>query len=290
MVSIITINYNGWQDTCELITSIKRTETSSYEIIVVDNASVGNDVEQIVCMHPDVTVVRSDKNLGFAGGNNLGYRYAKGEHIFFLNNDMVIKAPVLQPMIERLADKKYAGVSPCIVYLYKPDSIQYYGYQDMTSITLKHTTEAFDSSRREHFMHPKETEVMHGGAMMVRRDVIEDVGLMTEVYFLFYEEFDWSLRIREAGYKLFYEPSSLVYHKGSMTIKPQSPLREYYLARSRMMYARRNCRGYKRFLSCVYQFLVALPGKSFRCIMKKQFDLLGPVWKGAIKGAIDTMS
>lgn len=287
MVSIITINYNGWQDTCELIASIKRYETFSYEIIVVDNASVGNDVEQIEFLHPDVTVIQSNKNLGFAGGNNLGYQYAKGEYIFFLNNDMIVKTPFLHPMVERLADKKYAGVSPCIIFLYKTDYIQYYGYRNMTSITLKHTTEAFDASHREYFMYPKETEVLHGGAMMVRRDVIENIGLMTEVYFLFYEEFDWSLRMKEAGYKLFYEPLSILYHKESMTIKPQSPLREYYLTRSRMIFARRNCKGYKKYLSCTYQFLIALPVKSIRCITKRRLDLLKAVWKGAIKGITD---
>ena len=89
MVSIITINYNGWKDTCELIASLNQFEEYPYEIIVVDNASKGDDVKLIKATCPDAIVVSSDKNLGFAGGNNLGYQYAKGDYIFFLNLSLI---------------------------------------------------------------------------------------------------------------------------------------------------------------------------------------------------------
>lgn len=284
MVSIITINYNGWQDTCELIASLKKFEVASYEIIVVDNASSGDDVERIKCNYPDVILIQSCKNLGFAGGNNLGYKYATGKYIFFLNNDMIIEGPFIQVLVDRLKDKTFAGVSPCIVLYHQLDRIQYYGYQDMSRITLKHTTELFDPSRRTDFLYPKETEVLHGGAMMVRRDVIESVGKMTEDYFLFFEEFDWSRRMREAGYKLFYEPASVVYHKESMTIKPQTPTREYYLARSRMIYAKRNCKGLEKVLSYTYQLLLAVPKRVVIYLLKGRIDLAKAIYKGAFSG------
>lgn len=286
MVSIITVNYNGWKDTCELIASLKRFETYPYEIVIVDNASKGDDVEQIKAAYPEVVVVRSDNNLGFAGGNNLGYKYAKGEYLFFLNNDMIIKTPILESMVVRLSDKSFAGVSPCIAFLYKPNMIQYYGYCELTPITLKHTTESFNPSRLADFIKPKETEVLHGGAMMVRRDVIERVGRMTEVYFLFYEEFDWSRRMREAGYKLFYEPKAVVYHKESMTIKRETPLREYYLTRARMIYARRNCQGSAKILACMYQLLLAVPKKTFTHLLKRRVDLAVSAWKGVWAGLV----
>ena len=289
MVSIITVNYNGWKDTCDLIASLKQFETYPYEVIVVDNASCGDDVKQIRLAYPDVIVLSSERNLGFAGGNNLGYQYAKGDYIFFLNNDMVVKEPMLAPMVAKLKNDDYAGVSPCIIYLYKPERIQYYGYKDMTSITLKHTTESFDFTRRDCFLQPKETEVLHGGAMMVRRDVIIKVGVMTEIYFLFYEEFDWCRRLRAAGYKLFYEPTSVVYHKESMTIKPQTPIREYYLTRSRMIYARRNCKGWRKLLSCFYQCFAVLPKKTLSYACKRRFDLILAVWKGTFHGLINPL-
>lgn len=286
LVSVITINYNGWRDTCEMIDSLKRHETYPYEVIVVDNASAGDDAAQIQAAHPDVRVVRSERNLGFAGGNNLGYDYAEGEYILFLNNDMVIKAPILHPLVERLADGRIGGVSPCIFFYYRPEEIQYYGCTEMTSITLRHTKPSFCLSDMAEYMNPKETEVLHGGAMMVRRGVIEKVGKMTEVYFLFYEEFDWSLRFRKAGYKLWYEPRSKVYHKASVSIPRKTPMREYYLTRSRMIYARRNCIGYRKLLACLYQLLVVLPKNTLVYVGKARFDLIKAIWKGGSSGMI----
>ena len=114
MVSIITVNYNGWKDTCELIASLKKYERYPYEVIVVDNASAGDDVHEICVRCPDVNVVCSDKNLGFAGGNNLGYQSAKGDYLLFLNNDIIIKSAILEPMVRRLQDPAIGGVSPMI--------------------------------------------------------------------------------------------------------------------------------------------------------------------------------
>ncbi|MEL5896303.1 glycosyltransferase family 2 protein [Bacteroides sp. GD17] len=284
MVSIITINYNGWQDTCELIASLKLYETYPYEVIVVDNASVGEDVERIRTLHPDVKVVCAERNLGFAGGNNLGYDYAKGNFILFLNNDMVIKEPILHPLVESLTDSKIGGVSPCIFFYYHPEEIQYYGYTEMTPITLRHTKKPFNPSKMVEYMKSKETEVLHGGAMMLRRDVIERVGRMTEIYFLFYEEFDWSRRIRAAGYKLFYEPRSKVYHKESVSIPRKTPKREYYLNRSRVIYARRNCNGGRKLLACSYLLLVVLPKMAFIYLLKRRWDLFLAALRGTFAG------
>lgn len=284
MVSVITINYNGWQDTAELIASLKRHETYPYEVIVVDNASRGDDVARLRQAHPDVTIVASTENLGFAGGNNVGLRHAHGDYIFFLNNDMVVKAPMLRALVERLEEKQVGGVSPSIRYLYQPDRIQYYGYCDLTPVTLKHTTPSLDYSRLDGYLHPAETEVLHGGAMMLRRDAISRVGEMAEAYFLFYEEFDYSRRLREAGYRLFYEPASVVYHKESATIPKLSPLREYYQYRARVIYARRNVRGWRKPLACLYQIACVLPKKLLEYTVKRRPDLAVAVFRGCLAG------
>ncbi len=284
MVSVITINYNGWRDTCEMIASFRQWETYPYEMIVVDNASAGDDVERISERYPVVKLVRSERNLGFAGGNNLGVQKATGKYLFFLNNDVVIKGPVLQPLVDSLRCGKWGAVSPCIESLYRPGELQYYGYDDLTPVTLKHTTRPFDPSHRDEFLCPKETQVLHGCAMMVRREVIERVGPMFEGYFLFYEEFDWSLRMRKAGYKLFYEPRAVIYHKESRTITRQSPLREYYMRRARVMYARRNCPGMTKYLSCLYLLFVVMPVKMVRHLRNGRPDLAVAVWRGTWNG------
>lgn len=287
MISIITVNYNGWQDTCELIDSLKRYETyPSYEVIVVDNASRGDDVSRLRSAHPDVRVVESERNLGFAGGNNLGYRYACGEYIFLLNNDMVIKEPVLGALVKCLKEG-YAGVSPTIRYWRDKNSVQYYGCRKLAPITLKYQTETFDDSNPGKFLIAGETEVMHGGAMMVRRDVIEKVGEMTEVYFLFAEEFDWSYRITENGYKLWYDADTVIYHKGGATINYGSPLRAYYMSRARLLFTRRNSNNVgMKFLSCAYLSLLSMPknvcGALFRKDWRSALALLRGTWHGLV--------
>lgn len=292
-VSIITINYNGFKDTCDLIESLLHYESyPSYEIIVVDNASSGNDAFELERKaYSFVRVVRSERNLGFAGGNNLGLQYAEGDYLLFLNNDMQIKTPILLVLVRLLSmDSSVAGVSPMIRFLYNPDKIQYYGYKDLSAISVMRRTEYFDASHMGQYLTAQETEVLHGGAMMIRRDALEKVGKMPEVYFLFYEEFDWSRRFREAGYKLWYEPKSVVYHKESATIKPLTAFREYYLTRSRMIFARRNNRGVIRVLSILYLIFVSAPNKTQRYAREGNWHMIPSVWKGVFMGLFTNAS
>lgn len=290
MVSIITINYNGLQDTCDMINSFRKHETYPYEIVVVDNASVVNEAEKIHDYFPEVIVVRSEKNLGFSGGNNLGYSYAKGDYIFYLNNDMVIFNPVLEQLVARLRQPEIGGVSPMMRYFYSPHILLYYGYQRMTAVTLRHTTPSYDALKETTYQQPGPTEVMHGGAMMVRRDVIEKVGQMTEVYFLFYEEFDWSYRITDAGYHLWYEPSATVYHKEGMSIGKHSQTREFYLSRGRLLFTRRNNKGLNKYLSCLYLVLIVLGRNILRYGLHREWKMLKATCWGTYRGLTDLPS
>lgn len=284
MVSIITVNYNGWKDTCELIASLKKYERYPYEVIVVDNASAGDDAQEIRVRYPDINVVCSDKNLGFAGGNNLGYQNAKGDYLLFLNNDIIVKSPILEPMVRRLQNPAIGGVSPMIRFSYPPYVVQYYGHQKMTSITLKHSTPAYDEAHPEKYLKDREVEVMHGAAMMVRRDVIEKVGLMSEAYFLFYEEFDWSYRILKKQFKIWYEPASLVFHKEGQSIGKVTPMRAYYLSRGRVLFARRNLNGFNKLLSCAYLITVVMVRNVLDYARQGRWDMLKAVFSGSVNG------
>lgn len=284
MVSIITVNYNSWQDTCEMIASFQQHETYPYEVIVVDNASQGDDAERIAVLHSEVTLVRSDRNLGFAGGNNLGYQYAKGKYLFFLNNDVLLQGPVLQPLVQRLQDKCIGGLSPMIRFSYPPFEVQYYGHQKMSPITLKHTTPPYDVLHPEKYLVDREVEVMHGAAMMLRRDVIERIGVMTEVYFLFYEEFDWSYEILKKGYRIWYEPASVVFHKEGKSIGNITPLRIYYLSRARLLFARRQLKGIRKWTSCFYLLVPVLLRNTMKYAQGHEWKLLIASLTGTFNG------
>ena len=285
MVSIITVNYNGANDTCEMIESFRKHETyTDYEIIVVDNGSSNPaEVPNIKARCPEAMVIQST-NTGFAGGNNTGIRQAHGDYIFCLNNDTIIKAPILEPLVARLQEGRTGAVSPMIRFSYPPYDIQYYGDNRMTPITLRKTTPPYDTAHQEQYSVAHPTEVLHGAAMMLRRDAIDQIGLMYEGFFLFYEELDWSYRLSEQGYDIWYEPKAVVYHKEGQTIGKITPTRRQFLSRSRIIFARRHLNGLNKMLSCSYLLSIVLTRDIINFVRKGRFDLALAAIKGSWSG------
>lgn len=286
LVSIITVNHNGVIDTCEMIESFHKYETYPYEIIVVDNGSRMPEGEELQNKYPDIKVIQNT-NTGFAGGNNAGLSVAKGQYLFFINNDTLIKAPVLNTLIQRLeAEKENGGVSPMLKYAYAPDILQFAGFTPFSYITLRNRAIGFNDKDQPRYHTACETASLHGAAMMVSREVLQKAGPMSEDYFLFYEEFDWSARILRAGYKLWYEPAAIVYHKEGMTARKGSPLREFYLSRARILFARKNFSSIRKFLSCLYISSIAAPKKAILYLLHGESNLAKAVLHGTFNGII----
>lgn len=290
MVSIITINYNGFQDTCELIDSLKKYEVYPFEVLVVDNASrneEGRRLKELFEADDIVTVVCSEANLGFGGGNKLGYSYAKGNYILYMNNDMYIECPFLQSLINRLNSSDEIGVvSPKILFNSPKGVIQYAGFTAFSSITLRNHLIGLGKNGDE-YNTARETFSPHGACMLTSRRIIEKAGMMTDLYFLFYEEFDWCQQLKRAGYNAWYEPAAIVYHKESMSIPKGTPLRQYYMTRSRLLFARRNLKGTDKCLSCLYQVCVVLPKNLLVYALKRNGKMAVASWKGVVRGLSD---
>lgn len=286
LVSIITVNHNGVIDTCEMIESFHKYETYPYEIIVVDNGSRMPEGEELQNKYPDIKVIQNT-NTGFAGGNNAGLSVAKGQYLFFINNDTLIKAPVLNTLIQRLeAEKENGGVSPMLKYAYAPDILQFAGFTPFSYISLRNRAIGFNDKDQPRYHTACETASLHGAAMMVSREVLQKAGPMSEDYFLFYEEFDWSARILRAGYKLWYEPAAIVYHKEGMTARKGSPLREFYLSRARILFARKNFSSIRKLLSCLYISSIAAPKKAILYLLHGESNLAKAVLHGTFNGII----
>ena len=125
MVTIITVNYNGYADTCELIKSLENFENYPYQLIIIDNASPNGDGIKLKKQFPHLDIICSKCNLGFAGANNLGYKYAKGEYILYMNNDMKIYSPFIEKLVLRINSSSLIGlVSPKIKFEHSPEIIQ----------------------------------------------------------------------------------------------------------------------------------------------------------------------
>lgn len=288
VLSIITINYNGLKDTCELIESLP-ADDKSLEVIVVDNASTQDEASEIERRFPHVTVIRSDQNLGFAGGNNLGIKAAHGKYLFFLNNDTLLEVrgkrlevrDLILPLINRLEnDDKIGMVCPKIRFTWGHQPIQFAGYTRLTSITLRNKTIGYGEEDKGQYDTPHLTPYAHGAAMLVKREVIEKVGMMPECYFLYYEELDWSVMIRRAGYDIWYDPAFTVFHKESQTTGQTSPLKTFYTTRNRLLFAQRNIQGGSKYLTYAYLVSVVAIRDMAKYTFTGKTDLAVAVIKG----------
>lgn len=286
-VSIITVNYNGGTDTCDLIESLKQHENYPYELIVVDNGSASlEDYTLLKENYPDVKVIRSDKNLGFAGGNNIGIPYATGNYLFFLNNDTIITRPILEILVKRLeSDAQIGCVSPKTTFWPQSNKLQYAGATKMSYITLRNEFTGYMQEDDGRFDTPQETAFANGAAMMIRTADIQKFGLMVEHYFLYYEELDWCTFMHKAGFTIWYEPRAIVAHKESASVGLQSSLQVYYHTRNRLIFAQRTISdSFERRCSYLYQTLVAIPKHFLTFLCKGKFNLIAPLMKGGKDG------
>ncbi|MCX6285696.1 MAG: glycosyltransferase family 2 protein [Bacteroidetes bacterium] len=274
LVSIITVNYNQPEVTLAFLDSIRHITYPSYEIIVVDNASPTKKPAIIKEKHPEIILIESKENLGFAGGNNLGIRIAKGKFHLLINNDTEVDPKFLEPLVAKLQqDPKLGVVSPKIRYFYHPELIQYAGFTTINPITARNKGIGFQEVDKGQYDQDSYTEYAYGAAMMIPVEVIRKVGLMADIFFLYYEEMDWIHRIKDAGYKIGYVHNSLIFHKDSVTTGTMSPLKIYYLNRNRLLYLRRNVHGPLFLLALMYQFLIAVPKNILVFLLKGQFKL-----------------
>jgi len=269
LVSIITVNYNNTDVTECLLKSIILSDYDNLETIIVDNGSQTDSIDNLLNLYPFIKLIKSKKNLGFAGGNNLGLQHAKGEFVFFVNNDTVFTKDLVSLLHSQLAcDDNLGAVSPKILFYDNPSVIQYVGSTKMNSVTVRNRHVGNKVKDQGQFDTERVTFYAHGAAMMIPRRVIEEVGEMSCEFFLYYEELDWCERIRDAGYSIHVVPAAKIYHKESMTAGKSSVLKTYYLTRSRFLFARRNLKGINYPLSLLFLMLISWPRNTLKLLFK----------------------
>lgn len=283
LVSIITINYNQLQLTCQLLESLRKVTYPAVEVIVVDNHSREDPTPVIRDRYPEVKLIVSNENLGFAGGNNLGIKASKGEYIFLLNNDTEVHPGALEPLVKLFQTHPEAGVaSSMLVYFNSGETIQYAGSTRIDPFTGRSRRIGYMEKDAGQYTDVRETELAHGAAMMVPRRVIEKVGLMPEFFFLYYEEVDWCESIKRAGHKIFFVPASKVYHKESMSIGKGSTLKTYYMTRNRLLYMRRNTAGLIKFSWILFFLFISLPKNFATFVLRREGAHARAFWKGLL--------
>jgi len=284
LISIIALNWNTTAITCDFLHSIRERNTyKNIEVIVADNGSTEDPTAAFQAAYPDVKIVLNGENLGFAAGNNRGITAARGQYLFIVNNDTEFTPGLLEGLLEIYEKYPDAGmVSPKFHYFFQKGTIEYAGYEHVNTLTGRNAMIGCKELDQGQYDEIKETHYVHGGAMMVPRKVIEEVGLMPELFFLYYEEFDWSEQIKKKGYKIYYQPKSLIYHKESMTTGKASPLKTFYLTRNRILFMRRNAPGLAFLVFASYFAFFTIPKNTFGFLVKGQKEHLRSFWKGIL--------
>ena len=238
-IGIVIVNYNGESFNEDCLNSIFNSKYTNYEIIVVDNASKDNSVEILKNKYfKRVKLIELDENLGFSMANNIGINYAienRFDYVLLLNNDTIINDDMILTMVKASENGKYV-ISPKIYYYDNKQLIWSAGgtIEWDKGITIQYGMDQKDSDVTE-----KKCEVNFatGCCMLIPTDIIKKVGLLSDEYFLYYEDTDYCVRICKAGYKIIYEPEAVMYHRVSAaTGGKKSRLYVYYMIRNRLIF------------------------------------------------------
>ncbi len=282
LVSFISINYNQSAVTLEFLESLTHLTYPNYEVIIIDNASPSDNPDIIKEKYPETILIKSDQNLGFAGGNNIGIINSKGKYLLFINNDTEVEPDFLEPMVSAFENDDSLGMaSPKIIFHHSKDEkiMQYAGG---TEVDYTKGTGSFIGYGEVDTNQYKTTytNLIHGAAVMVPKELMKTVGVWPDVYFLYYEEIDWSEHFKRAGYKLKFIAESIIYHKESLSIGKATPLRVFYMNRNRQLFIRRNASSTYKIKALLYFYVATLPKSTLYFLYKANFKLLLALWRG----------
>jgi GT2 family glycosyltransferase len=232
-LSIIFVNWNAVCYLRECIAGIyARTQTVSFEIIVVDNASPDADVDELGCAFPEIRIVKSPENLGFARANNLGFTKAVGDYVLLLNPDTELVGPAIDTMMARIKTLPDAGIVGCRHV--SPDlTVQTTSIQTFPTILNQMLNIEFLRVRWPDcplwrlgplfadLKHPVVVQVIPGACMLLRRRVFEQAGMFSEEYFMYGEDIDLNYKVARFGLRNYYIPDAIIVHYGGRSSSRQ---------------------------------------------------------------------
>ncbi|KQS32320.1 glycosyltransferase family 2 protein [Pedobacter sp. Leaf194] len=276
-VSIVTVNFNQHQVNLDFLNSLKQNPSRyDVEVVFVDNGSKEEFEQEYKSIYPELIYIRCNKNLGFAGGNNVGIKKATGDYLLLLNNDTEITADTIDILVSEMESNAEIGLlSPLILFYDQPEIIQYAGFTDMNYITCRN--DGIGSMQRNNGQFDEDsrpTAYCHGAAMMCRRVDLEKIGLMADEFFLYYEELDWCERFRKAGKKIWFTGKTKIYHKESMSVGKESAIKTYFMTRNRMLFIRKNTGFANTILFSLYYIFIACTKQIITYLLKNRLDLV----------------
>jgi GT2 family glycosyltransferase len=286
-VAIVILNWNKKDDTAECLASLGNISYADTVTLVVDNGSTDGSAAFIKKAYPRVILLENGRNLGYAGGNNAGIRYAlehyRPGYVLVLNNDTIVDREFLDGLVRALESDDNAGIAgPKVRFYHDPEKINAAGARLVWPLGIaknigigEHDDDRFNAGR--------EVDCIYGCGFLIKSQVIEEVGLLDENFFILLEETDWCLRTRKAGYRILYVPDSVIYHKEGISGRTQTPASVYYGHRNRLLLIKKNYSPLMVIASVVpmaSMFLITLG----YYLSKRDFRMMGVVSKAYYDG------
>ncbi len=253
-IALIIVNFNLKDEVLACLESVSKLHIDNFELetIIVDNASKDNSEEAIKQAFPSVTFLQTGKNLGYTGGNNFGIKYALDHgagFVLVMNPDVIVDPNLIENLYRGFTDDKVGITVPKVYFAkgyefhkdrYKEEEkgkVIWYagGIMDWNNIIGHHR--GVDEVDYGQYDEPIDTEYATGNCFMTKREVFEKVGFLDDRYFMYYEDADFSLRVKRAGFVIRYMPSAKLWHKNAQAAGGSgSPLQDYFITRNRLLF------------------------------------------------------
>ncbi|MCO5237596.1 MAG: glycosyltransferase family 2 protein [Chitinophagaceae bacterium] len=270
-VSIITLNWNQTEITCQLLESARKLQYKPFEILVCDMGSVSDPTPQITGgNYPNTHVLKIDRYRDT--GINAVIKQAKGDFILLINNHIEFTENTLDDLIAPFLNDHFLGiVCPKIRSYHKRNEIQYAGYNTLNILTGRKSIVGYGKTDRGQYDTPLYTHGACSGAMLFKKSVIEKAGMLPRNFFVYFDDMDISERILRKGYRILYQPKAVVYHKDSLLPSEKQAMNVYYNTRNRILFMRKN-RNLFQFSVFITTFLIfILPFTAFKFLLMGQF-------------------
>ena len=293
-ISAIIVTMNRKEELIECIDSLVESKCNFFEIIVVDNGSIVPTSRFLKRKYPKLKIIRSEENVGAAAGRNIGIKNAKGNYYFFMDDDARIDKNAICEMLKLFKFKKSIGiVQPKVYDKDKPDILQGVGH---TINLLTGRAKAWGVIEEDKGQYDLDREIpMTGGICLVKRKVIDDIGMFDEDYFIPYEDSDLCIRAIKAGYKVYCSGSAKSWHQGKKqtAVNPRlewmgvtTPERAYRIARNKMMFLRKHAPHSKLMVFLIFILPLYAIAHSAIIVSSKRWDILSSYWKGLFAGLL----
>jgi len=294
-IAVVLVNWNQYYLTRNCILSILNCSFKDFEIFLVDNASEDNSSKKLKKEFNNISFIQNKRNLGFTGANNIAIKEAirrKFEYIMLLNNDTEVKYNFFEPLLLSLKkDKKLAAVQPLILNFKNKNIVWNFGgkFNNFFGYVATMNKGVNKSKIKENEI--ENTEWITGCCFLFRSEIIEKIGMFDNYFFVYYEDADLSIRIKEAGYEIGLQKNSEIYHHEGASWKFKklnkegkiSPFTRYLTIRNHIYFIQKHQKKFNFFGKWIYQFFKIFLF-SFYFIFRMRFEKLGMVYKGLIDG------